>query len=76
MNIYYYCRHCQTTVGSLPLEHVDLEQLGLSVLSDSDQNLLLSSDGQGHLYVSITCEHCEESFLSNPALHGYDYIIQ
>lgn len=76
MDIYYTCRHCNTCQGSIPKQHVPMEQLGLDQLTAVELQDVVIYDRLGNIHVQITCDYCEEAFKQNPLLHEIDFIIQ
>ncbi|MGM9927998.1 MAG: anti-sigma-F factor Fin [Bacillus sp. (in: firmicutes)] len=76
MGIYYTCRHCNTCLGVIPKKLVQMEQLGLHLLTTEELQQVMISDSMGNVHIRIICEDCEEAFQHNPSFHGIDYIIQ
>lgn len=76
VGVYYTCRHCNTCLGIIPKNQVQIEQLALNLLTVDDLQSMMTSDAMGNIHIRIICEDCEEAFQHNPSLHGMDYIIQ
>lgn len=66
MAIYYYCRHCQKTIGKLNKWVADLDQLGINELTHEERMEMVDYDSQGNLHVKVICEECENILRDNP----------
>lgn len=75
MALIYYCRHCGVEVGKIDELSIDIEQLGLHLLTDKERHEMIVYDSTGNIHIKSICEDCHESFTKNPTLHQYDYLI-
>jgi len=73
--IYYYCRHCRTSLGEVNEQLYSEEQLGFHILTKEEREEMITIDTSGNLHVKSICEHCYESFLQNPNNHENEYNI-
>ncbi|OZI12120.1 hypothetical protein CEW92_08105 [Bacillaceae bacterium SAS-127] len=76
MAIHYFCRHCNTLVGSLDQSVISTKRLGIHALTDHERTDMIQYDQDGTMKVKIICEDCQESLERNPDFHEYDYFIQ
>lgn len=75
MPIYYYCRHCGTSIGAVDHHSYNYEQLGFHILTEEEQKEMISVDTSGNMHVKSICDNCYESFIQNPNNHENEYNI-
>lgn len=76
MAIYYHCRHCGVTMGTLEQSSLHSERLGLHKLNDEERLDMVTYDAEGNINIKSICEDCQESLERNPNYHEQDYLIQ
>ncbi|MDQ0273097.1 anti-sigma-F factor Fin family protein [Cytobacillus purgationiresistens] len=75
MAIHYYCRHCDTKLGSIEEKSVHAEHLGFHKLNDEERQDMISYNSSGDMQVKAICEDCQESLERNPDYHQQDFLI-
>jgi hypothetical protein len=75
MALHYYCRHCNTKLGTILERTLNASKLGFDALSHDERQEMISYDTAGDIHVRAICEDCHESLDKNPSLHQHDFII-
>ena len=76
MTVKYTCRHCDTEIGSIPVESVRDLILSLKDEDESQEERFVHVAEDGTTTVRCICEHCEESLRMNPDYHTLKKWIQ
>jgi hypothetical protein len=66
MSVNYYCRHCNSLIGSV--HEVEEWRLGFHFLTPEERNDIISYNSNGDVMVRVICDYCKEALDSNPEL--------
>lgn len=75
LSIHYQCRHCGVKLGTLEVDSIDTERLGLNKLTDEERQDMVSYQSSGDIHIKSICEDCHESFDKNPEYYQNDFLI-
>ncbi|MEK3888942.1 anti-sigma-F factor Fin family protein [Bacillus sp. FSL K6-3431] len=75
MLIHYQCRHCAAKMGTIEGVSLNIEQLGIHLLTNEERQEMVAYHSNGDIHIQAICEDCHETLLKNPDLHQYDYLI-
>ncbi|PTX55240.1 uncharacterized protein DUF2757 [Melghirimyces profundicolus] len=68
MEVNYFCRYCNSTIGRIDHDGVTEVQLGFHWLTPEERKDIISYDSDGRTTVRVVCETCQEMLNRNPEL--------
>lgn len=75
MTVHYYCRHCQTGMGTIEESGLHASELGIHKLTEEERQEMVTYQNNGDIHIRAICEDCHEALSRNPDLHQYDHLI-